>query len=61
VSPLTTIKKNMFQKLIFTIGLLATAAANAASSTNSPVPEPESISLMLFGVGLIGVIVFRQK
>ncbi|HSI46556.1 MAG TPA: PEP-CTERM sorting domain-containing protein [Methylophilus sp.] len=51
----------MFQKLIFTIGLLATAAANAASSTNSPVPEPESISLMLFGVGLIGVIVFRQK
>ncbi|HSI44892.1 MAG TPA: PEP-CTERM sorting domain-containing protein [Methylophilus sp.] len=51
----------MFQKLILLTGLIASIGANAATSTNSPVPEPESISLMLFGLGVIGVIVFRQK
>jgi hypothetical protein len=51
----------MFQKMILLAGLIASIAANAAVPTNSPVPEPESISLMLLGLGLIGVIVFRQK
>jgi hypothetical protein len=54
-------KKNMFHQLILASGLLASAGAHAASLTNSPVPEPETFSLMLFGVGVIGVIVFRQK
>lgn len=51
----------MVHKFMLITGLLASAGAHAASFTNAPVPEPETISLMLFGVGVIGVIVFRQK
>ncbi|HSI28469.1 MAG: PEP-CTERM sorting domain-containing protein [Methylophilus sp.] len=51
----------MLQKLILLAGLIASIGANAAAPANSPVPEPESMSLMLLGLGLIGVIVFRQK
>ena len=50
----------MLEKITLLTGSVASMAANAAAG-NSPVPEPESISLMLFGLGLIGVIVLRHK
>jgi hypothetical protein len=43
------------------LGLITSAVANATSSNISSVPEPENISLMLVGLGLIGLIVYRKR
>jgi len=50
----------MLKKMISLAGLLATFGAHAAS-TIVAVPEPESVSLVLVGLGLIGWIVIRRK
>lgn len=50
----------MLSKIILLIGLLATTVSYAASGQSS-VPEPESISLIALGLGLIGAIVAKKK
>jgi hypothetical protein len=51
----------MLRKIILLTALLTSIAANAATSNSSPVPEPESLSLILLGIAIMGLIVFRQK
>ncbi|WP_081726687.1 PEP-CTERM sorting domain-containing protein [Methylophilus sp. 5] len=50
----------MLKRMMPLAGLLASFGANAASTIVS-VPEPESVSLVLVGLGLIGWIVIRRK
>ncbi|WP_019882271.1 MULTISPECIES: PEP-CTERM sorting domain-containing protein [unclassified Methylophilus] len=50
----------MLSKITLLAGLLVSTVAYAASEPLS-VPEPESMSLIAMGLGLIGVIVARKK
>ena len=50
----------MLKKMIPLAGLVATFYAQATVNTVA-VPEPESVSLVLLGLGLIGWIVIRRK
>ncbi len=50
----------MLSKITLLIGLIISTGAHAAATT-TVVPEPESMSLIVIGLGLIGVIVFRKK
>ncbi|TXI47190.1 PEP-CTERM sorting domain-containing protein [Methylophilus sp.] len=50
----------MLKKMIPLAGLLAAFSAQATDITVA-VPEPESVSLVLVGLGLIGWIVIRRK
>ncbi|MBF4991154.1 PEP-CTERM sorting domain-containing protein [Methylophilus sp. QUAN] len=50
----------MLSKITLLAGLLTSMAAYAASEPLS-VPEPESMSLIAMGLGLIGIIVARKK
>jgi hypothetical protein len=42
-------------------GLLISHCANASNSEVANILEPENVSLMILGLGIIGVIVFRNK
>lgn len=50
----------MLKKMIPLAALVTSFGAYAASATVA-VPEPESVSLVLVGLGLIGWIVIRKK
>jgi hypothetical protein len=50
----------MLKKMIPLLALLAACGAQATANTVA-VPEPESVSFVLVGLGLIGWIVIRKK
>jgi len=51
----------MLSKIMVVTGLMISTRAYAFTSGTVSVPEPESMSLIAIGLGLIGVIVVRKK
>ena len=51
----------MLSKIIFITGLMISTGAYAFTSGTVSVPEPQSMSLIAVGLGLIGIIVVRKK
>lgn len=51
----------MLSKIMVVTGLMISTGAYAFTSGTVSVPEPESMSLIAIGLGLIGVIVVRKK
>lgn len=51
----------MLSKVTFIKGLMISSGAYSFTSNTVSVPQPESMSLIAIGLGLIGVIVVRKN